>query len=462
MITNRRKKQAGYVYKEAGVWYVRFYDDRIENGVLVRKHVRQRIGTVADFPFKELAREEAERLLKPINEGIQKPEAVQTLCQFAQEQFFQFCEKQVRPSTLSGYRARWRQLQPWCAKLRMRDTATRDIQEILDAIHKKGHLNHDSIRALRSLLKLIFDHAIRVGLLAINPVDKAKVPKAHEDEVREDTYAYSLEEVQQMLGVLPEPARTAVATAAFTGARRGELSGLLWENFDPEKGSMKITQSVWEGHTTRPKTRKSKAPVPVIRPLIKMLEAHRIHTAHRTAAAAAKEATKIETKLTKGQGTLPADIHEELSLRVAQLKEIAKNPPLPTSGPIFASQRTDDTRSPTPLNMNNLLNRQILPALRKHGLQWHGWHGFRRGLATNLKRLGVDLKTIQEILRHAHISVTADIYVKEVSEQAVEAMHRLEQHIETEAKKAPRPEPETGYYADRRQILNFAALQKAN
>jgi hypothetical protein len=58
--------------------------------------------------------------------------------------------------------------------------------------------------------------------------------------------------------------------------------------------------------------------------------------------------------------------------------------------------------------------------------------------------------------------VTADIYVKEVSEQAVEAMQRLEQHIEAEAKKAPKPDPEAGYYADRRQIQNFAVVQKAN
>jgi integrase len=84
--------------------------------------------------------------------------------------------------------------------------------------------------------------------------------------------------------------------------------------------------------------------------------------------------------------------------------------------------------------MNNLLNRQILPALQKAKLDWHGFHSFRRGLGTNLKRLGVDLKTIQEILRHAHIATTADIYIKEVSEQAVEAMQRLEKHVEAELK----------------------------
>jgi hypothetical protein len=94
--------------------------------------------------------------------------------------------------------------------------------------------------------------------------------------------------------------------------------------------------------------------------------------------------------------------------------------------------------------MNHLLNRPILPSLTRcqhchkaeedHARADHkykrdqslpAWHGFWRGLGTNLKRLGVDLKTIQEILRGAHIAATADIYVKEVSEQAVEAMQRI-------------------------------------
>ena len=31
---------------------------------------------------------------------------------------------------------------------------------------------------------------------------------------------------------------------------------------------------------------------------------------------------------------------------------------------------------------------------------WHGWHGFRRGGATNLNRLGVDDSEIQRILSY--------------------------------------------------------------
>lgn len=341
--------------------------------------------------------------------------------------------QQVRPSTANGYEARWRQVKPWLADLRLRDTTTPDIQRILESIHKQNTLNHDSIRALRYLLKMIFDHAIRIGLLNTNPVSSSKVPKRSEDEETEDTYAYSLEEVQKMLNVLPEPARTAIATCAFTGVRRGELAGLLWENFDPKKGSLKITQSVWEGHVTRPKTKKSRASVPIIRPPIRMLEAHRVRTAQLAVESAQKEATRARKSLEVAGDTLAPEKRASLNQLIVLAEKLAACPPVPTSGPIFSSRRG------TALNMNNLLNRQILPALTKAKLEWHGFHSYRRGLGTNLKRLGVDLKTIQEILRHAHIATTADIYVKEVSEQAAEAMLRLEKHVEAELKMSSGP-----------------------
>ena len=72
-----------------------------------------------------------------------------------------------------------------------------------------------------------------------------------------ETHAYSLEEITQMLKVLPEPASTIVAVAAFTGVRKGELRGFLWENYDGEQ--VLISQSFWRGHALEPKTRQSKS-----------------------------------------------------------------------------------------------------------------------------------------------------------------------------------------------------------
>jgi hypothetical protein len=50
-----------------------------------------------------------------------------------------------------------------------------------------------------------------------------------------------LEEELKMLAVLPEPAATVVATASFTGARKGELRGLLWQNYDGTEARRRST-----------------------------------------------------------------------------------------------------------------------------------------------------------------------------------------------------------------------------
>jgi hypothetical protein len=53
-----------------------------------------------------------------------------------------------------------------------------------------------------------------------------------------------------------------IAAAVFTGARRGELRGMFWENY--REGELLIARSIWNGITTDPKSRKSKAPIPII------------------------------------------------------------------------------------------------------------------------------------------------------------------------------------------------------
>ena len=107
-----------------------------------------------------------------------------------------------------------------------------------------------------------------------------------------------------------------------------------------------------------------------------------------------------------------------------------------------------------PLNLDNLVRPVIVPALTrcevcvkpesehaKNGHEfkldntlpiWHGWHAFRRGLATNLHTLGVDDKTIQAILRHSNVCLTINVYIKSVTESQVNAMDVLSARLEKE------------------------------
>jgi integrase len=81
-----------------------------------------------------------------------------------------------------------------------------------------------------------------------------------------------------------------------------------------------------------------------------------------------------------------------------------------------------DAASLTPLSPANLLRDVIAPALEKAEIPRHGFHAFRRGIATNLRSLGVDDLTISEVLRHSDVKVTRQSYIKRVSRKSVEGM----------------------------------------
>jgi integrase len=81
--------------------------------------------------------------------------------------------------------------------------------------------------------------------------------------------------------------------------------------------------------------------------------------------------------------------------------------------------------------------------LRYAGVTWTGWHAFRRGLASNLNRLGVDDSIIQGILRHSTVSVTQNHYIKTARPDTIAAMRKLSDALlcspcaPTEAPKTP-------------------------
>jgi integrase len=62
--------------------------------------------------------------------------------------------------------------------------------------------------------------------------------------------------------------------------------------------------------------------------------------------------------------------------------------------------------------------------------EWHGWHAARRGLGSNLYRLGVPDMVIQRILRHANVNTAATYYIKTAADDVRNAMSKLENHIE--------------------------------
>jgi len=404
MQQRRRRKQNGTICHFCGRWYLRYYETRVEGGVLVRKRMSHLLGPVegreTKHPPDSMARE-AERFMSQRNHSSIPPERVTSVAEFVEHVYLPWISQFKRPSSAKASRDLWEDhLKAATSRYRksLRDVRTYDAQQWLDQVAKGKDLSRNTLKHLKSALSGIFTLAKRQGFYdGANPVQGTAIsPTAREPE---ETYAYSLDEVQTMVSVLPEPAATVFSVAAFAGLRFGELQGLDWQDW--RDGALWVSRSVWNGHVNEPKTRKSRAPVPVIKQLAARLDMHRLRAGN------------------------------------------------PQTGPMFANSIGGR------LNLNNVLGRAILPSLNKCAVcglsegkphlkakerhdfardarypEWHGWHAARRGLGTNLKHLGVSDTTIQAILRHSNVSVTMTYYVKPISEDVLSAMANLEEKFE--------------------------------
>jgi len=54
-----------------------------------------------------------------------------------------------------------------------------------------------------------------------------------------------------------------------------------------------------------------------------------------------------------------------------------------------------------------------------------GWHKFRHTYATLLKGNGEDVKVVQELMRHANISVTLNVYAQAITQTKRDAQSRV-------------------------------------
>ncbi len=392
----RNRKQNGQIIRIGDRWYVRYWERRNVGGNVERKRVSHQLGPITTRGKRPPAdiESEAERHMATVNSGTIPAERIVTISDFAERVYLPWIEQHKRPSTAKGYRDIWEDhLKPLCGEVWLKDTRTYHVQGWLNQIGA-GKLSRNTLKHIKSVISGNFTLAKQQDYFqGENPArDTATNPGATEPQ---ETYAYALEEVLDILSLLPEPAATAFAVAAYMGLRHGEIQGLLWENY--RDGEMYVSRSIWNGRISDPKTRKGRAPVPVIRQLAERLEMHRLRCGN------------------------------------------------PQTGPIFANSVGK------PLALTSVVNRVILPALNRcercgkaelnHPIidheykrddrlpEWHGWHAARRGLGSNLYRLGVPDMVIQRILRHANVSTTATYYIKTAADDVRNAMTKLEKRI---------------------------------
>jgi integrase len=219
------------------------------------------------------------------------------------------------------------------------------------------------------------------GLVPRNVTEAVKAPR----RPRKEMNALTLEQARAFLEASQGDRLQALYLLALhTGARQGELLGLRWDDVDLEAGrlSLRRTLSGAKGGPTftTPKNDKSRS----VRLTAKAVEGLRAHR---------------ERQL------------EEREMLAGLWQD---------HGLVFC------TTKGTPLSRHNVHTRSFKPLLERAGLpRAFRFHDLRHRFATLMGSSGGHAKVVQEMLGHATINVTLDLYSHVLPDMQEEAMDRL-------------------------------------
>jgi integrase len=228
-----------------------------------------------------------------------------------------------------------------------------------------GPLAARSVGHVHRLLHRALGHAVTWGIIAQNPAALVAPPRVHAEEIeiiRED-------EAQIVLNALRGRLLHTIATLALaTGARRGELLALRYQDVDLDSGKIRVERSLEQTKAglafKSPKTKHGRRTITVPAAVVSMLRAHRL--AHQ------------EQWLGLGLGRLaPTDL-------------------------LFTSA------DGAPLKPNAVTNewlRATVAAGRQIGL-----HALRHTHASSLIHAHVDIVTVSRRLGHASPEITLRVY----------------------------------------------------
>jgi integrase len=348
-----------------GTWYFRYYEER--DGVRVYR--RQRIGSQRELPTRRDAEKAVLNFRVKINSGVRSPDTLTDLISHYKK--YELIEASgKRASTRTGYQFILDlYIEPRWGNIRLDRIKTVDVEQWLRSLEFAP-----ATRAkIRNVMSAVFAHAVRHEFVVTNPI---KGVRCSAQRLREPD-VLTPDEFNRLLQELPQRERVMVLLAGTTGLRRSELIALTWQDVDFKTLQVQVKRACVNGHVGETKTRASAKPVP---------------------------------------------LHPSVAYALEEWKAVTL-----FSGPtdfLFPSTRSNGK---VPVWPDTLLKKVIRPAAKRAGIvdKVIGWHTFRHSLGTNLRFLGVDIKTAQELLRHANSRITLDLYTQAVSEQKRDATAKV-------------------------------------
>lgn len=166
-----------------------------------------------------------------------------------------------------------RHLLPAFGKAPIGSVRPMDVKRLVADLHERGYAPAYIAKAYQ-LLAAAFNAAVEEGLLARSPCRGVELPKIERREMTILTPA----EVSRLADTIRPRFRALVLTAAYTGLRAGELSGLHVDQLDLLRKRVRVTRTAVDvrGHWSvgEPKTNASRRTVSLPQALCEMIAQH--------------------------------------------------------------------------------------------------------------------------------------------------------------------------------------------
>ncbi|MDR1914913.1 MAG: site-specific integrase [Clostridiales bacterium] len=375
----RRGNNEGTVAKRAdGTWWARITICTDKGGKQVRK------------AFYAKTRQEVQRkmnsALNDLNKGNYIEPSKMTVSQWMDTWLKDYKRLTVKPTTFQTYLSHVdNHIKPIIGHLSLRDLRRDIIQSMFNDLSKK--LSPVMTKSVYITLHSALEQARKNELILVNSASDIVLPKSEKKFVQ----VFTIDEQTRFIAAAKQSYLGELFIVALgTGLRIGELLALTWNDIDFDKGILRVSKTLnyiknfeetdtkWKISFGSPKSASGLRSVPLLPEMLKLL----------------------------------------ISIRNMKSEKLFELESLNMDGLVFS------TKQGKPLDQRNI-QRTFALILKRAELSGFHIHCLRHTFATRGLENGVELRVMQELLGHASLHITADLYTHVLPEMKWESVMKM-------------------------------------
>lgn len=309
-------------------------------------------------------------------------------------QWFSQHSKTIKTSTMKSVQSKFKKhILPRFGKLKIKEINKTYCQQVINEIAE----TIASVNDIKIQANQVFKYAIQMDIILKNPMEHVIIPKRKEELITEDNQKdirnyWRKAEIKKFLTITKKELslrdHVIFHLLIYTGARKGELLALTWDDIDFEEGSIRLWKTLFQSNGKHifqtPKTKDSKRLISLDTQTLSLLKKWRIR-----------------------------QMEENLAYR----ERNAEN------NIVFT--RTDGT----PLRLA-YLNEKLNSLVKRHNFHPITIHGLRHTHASLLFEAGASIKEVQERLGHSDIQMTMNVYTHVTDTLKEQTAEKFQKYIE--------------------------------